>query len=109
LAPPRRLVDIGRPQRIRLDTGLVEQREAAWRTGGENEFGAAEHQEWCRRFLGNWAGVKCARNLSEGGCFHNPGTGAGISTHSQALGKRLPVVYDVGVTARVSRTRRDMK
>ena len=41
LAPPRGLVDVGRAQRIGLDAGLVEQRQPARRTGGENEFGTA--------------------------------------------------------------------
>jgi hypothetical protein len=41
LAPFRRFVDIGRPQRIGLDAGLVEQTEPPRRTGGENEFGTA--------------------------------------------------------------------
>jgi hypothetical protein len=41
LAPPRGLVDIGRPQRVGLDAGLVEQREPARRTGSKYEFGTA--------------------------------------------------------------------
>ncbi|MHC2276442.1 hypothetical protein ACVME8_003053 [Bradyrhizobium diazoefficiens] len=44
LASLRRLVDVGRPERIRLDAGLVEQRQAPRRTGGKYEFGAAKHQ-----------------------------------------------------------------
>ncbi len=63
LAPLRRLVDVGRPERVRLDAGLVEQRQASRRTGGKNEFGAAEHQV----IWGMKQGVNCARNLSEGG------------------------------------------
>jgi hypothetical protein len=43
LTASRRLVDVGRPQRIGLDAGLVEQRQAAGRAGSKNEFGAAEH------------------------------------------------------------------
>ena len=44
LAPPWRLVDVGRPQRVGLDAGLVEQRQAPRRAGGKYEFGAAKHQ-----------------------------------------------------------------
>ena len=40
-APLRRFVDIGRPQRIGLDAGLVEQAEPSRRTGSENDFGTA--------------------------------------------------------------------
>src|SRR5947207_14207340 len=43
LAPLRGLVDIGRPQRIGLDAGLVEQAEPSRRTGSKNDFGAAKH------------------------------------------------------------------
>src|SRR3954463_5997494 len=63
LTPLRRLVDVGGPERVRLDAGLVEQRQAPRRTGGENECGAAEHQV----IWGMKQGVNCARNLSDGG------------------------------------------
>ena len=46
----RRLVDIGRPQRIGLDAGLVDQREPARRAGSEHEFRTADHG--CTLFVG---------------------------------------------------------
>ena len=39
----RRLVDVGRTQRVGLDAGLVDQRQPARRAGGENEFWPADH------------------------------------------------------------------
>ena len=39
----RRLVDIGRAQRVGLDAGLVDQREPARRAGGKDEFWSADH------------------------------------------------------------------
>ena len=45
LAPPRRLVDVGRAQRVGLDAGLVEQRQAPRRAGSKYEFGTAEHAD----------------------------------------------------------------
>ena len=39
----RRLVDVGRTQRVGLDADLVDKREPARRAGGENEFGPADH------------------------------------------------------------------
>jgi len=40
----RRLVDIGRAQRVGLDAGLVDQREAGrGRAGGEHELRATDH------------------------------------------------------------------
>ena len=52
LAAPRRLVDVGRTERVRLDTGLIEQRQAPRRTGSKNEFGAAKH---CDCFGAGWS------------------------------------------------------
>ena len=43
LATLRRLVEIGRTQRIGLDAGLVDQMHPAGRAGGEHEFGPADH------------------------------------------------------------------
>ena len=43
LAALRRLVDVGRPQRIGLDAGLVDQRQPARRAGSEHEFRSADH------------------------------------------------------------------
>ena len=43
LAPLRRLIDVGRAQRVGLNAGLVDQRQPARRAGGEHEFGAADH------------------------------------------------------------------
>ena len=42
-APFRSFVDIGRPQRVRLDARLINQCEPARRTGSEHEFWAADH------------------------------------------------------------------
>src|SRR6266545_1643763 len=39
----RRLVEIGRAQRVGLDAGLIDQRDPAGRAGGEDEFGPADH------------------------------------------------------------------
>ena len=39
----RRLVDVGRTQRVGLDAGLVDKREPARRAGGEHEFRPADH------------------------------------------------------------------
>ena len=43
LAALRRLVDIGRAQRIGLDAGLVDKRKPARRAGSEHEFRTADH------------------------------------------------------------------
>ena len=42
-APLRRLVDVGRTQRVGLDAGLVDERQPTRRAGGENEFWSADH------------------------------------------------------------------
>ena len=39
----RRLVDIGRTQRVGFDPGLVNERKPARGAGSENEFGPADH------------------------------------------------------------------
>jgi hypothetical protein len=43
LAAARAFVDIRRLERVRLDTRLIDQREAPGRTGSEHEFGPADH------------------------------------------------------------------
>ena len=43
LAALRRLVDIRGLERVGHDAGLVDQREAPRRAGGEDKFGAADH------------------------------------------------------------------
>ena len=40
----RHLVDVGGPQRVRLDADLIDQGQPARRTGCENEFGTADHR-----------------------------------------------------------------
>ena len=42
LAAQRHLVDVGRPQRIRLDADLVDQGEPARRAGSQHEYGTAD-------------------------------------------------------------------
>ena len=48
-APLRRLVDVGRAQRVGLDAGLVDEREPARRAGGEHEFGRRSGRALARR------------------------------------------------------------
>src|ERR1039457_1358991 len=43
LAGVRAFVDIRRLDRVRLDAGLIDQREPSRRTGSEHEFGPADH------------------------------------------------------------------
>ena len=43
LAPLRRLVDIGGPQRVGFDADLVDKRKPARRAGGQNQFWTADH------------------------------------------------------------------
>src|SRR5664279_6015423 len=43
LAAERAFIDIRGLERIRLDAGLIDQREPARRTGSEHEFGPADH------------------------------------------------------------------
>src|SRR4029078_3632632 len=38
-----RFVDVGRAQRVGLDAGLIDQRDAARGTGSKDEFGPANH------------------------------------------------------------------
>ncbi len=49
LAAFGRLVDVGRAQRVGLDAGLVDEREAPRRAGGEHEFRTADHAD-CREY-----------------------------------------------------------
>ena len=37
------LVDVGGAQRVRLDAGLIDERQPARRAGSEHEFGPADH------------------------------------------------------------------
>ena len=39
------LVDVSRAQRVGLDTSLIDERQPAWRAGGEHDFGTADHSD----------------------------------------------------------------
>ena len=79
----RRLVDVGRPQRVGFDAGLVEEAEPSRRTGRENEFGRADHAGFRR---------ESARNLSEAIRPHNRRAGAPEHDHSGWL---LPAISEL--------------
>jgi hypothetical protein len=59
-----RLVDFDRLQRIRVEPGLIEEREPARRSGGKDEFRPADHANnligpKAARGFGRFMGAKC--------------------------------------------------
>ena len=87
----RRLVDVGRAQRIGLDAGLVDQREPARRAGSEHEFRAADHRLWAlagRRVNG------CGRTAELAGSLEAVGDAA----LGQVVGRHLTVTLSPAST-----------
>src|SRR6185437_3328462 len=69
LAPARRFIEIGGLERVRLDPGLIDERQPPRRAGCEHEFGAADHAG--RVNQSGWALKRTARKLAEVNAYHN--------------------------------------